>query len=32
VEGATALALTAIELIFSPTVQEIINKEFHENV
>jgi amidohydrolase len=32
VEGATALALTAIELIFSPAWQETISKEFHENL
>jgi amidohydrolase len=31
VEGATALALTAIELIFSLEWQETIRKEFHEN-
>ncbi len=30
VEGATTLALTAIELIFSPLWQETIRKEFHE--
>jgi metal-dependent amidase/aminoacylase/carboxypeptidase family protein len=30
VEGATALALTAIELIFSPALQEAISKEFQE--
>jgi amidohydrolase len=30
VEGATALALTAIELIFSPARQADICKEFHE--
>jgi amidohydrolase len=32
VEGATALALTAIELIFSAELQETINKEFHEKL
>lgn len=32
VEGATALALTAIELIFSPARRAEIDKEFHENV
>lgn len=32
VEGATTLALTAIELIFSPSLQETITKEFHETV
>ena len=31
VEGATALALTAIELIFSPARRADINKEFREN-
>lgn len=31
VEGATALALTAIELIFSPSRRAEIVKEFHEN-
>lgn len=30
VEGATTLALTAIELAFSPQLQEAICKEFHE--
>lgn len=30
VEGATALALTAIELIYSPETQAQIEKEFHE--
>jgi amidohydrolase len=32
VEGATTLALTAIELIFSPAWQSAISKEFHENL
>lgn len=32
VEGATALALTVIELIFSPARRAEIDKEFHENV
>lgn len=32
VEGATALALTAIELIFSPERRAAIVKEFHDNV
>lgn len=32
IEGATALALTAIELIFSPSRQAEIIKEFHEIV
>ena len=31
VEGATTLALTAIELVFSPQLQEAIRREFHEN-
>jgi amidohydrolase len=30
VEGATALALTAIELIYSPESREAVRKEFHE--
>jgi len=30
IEGATALALTAIELIYSPALREDIAKEFHE--
>ncbi len=30
VEGATALALTAIELIYSPIIRATIIKEFHE--
>jgi len=32
VEGATALALTVIELIYSPSRRAEIDKEFHENV
>lgn len=30
-EGATALALTALELVFSAELREIVTKEFHEN-
>ncbi|NJD90011.1 MAG: M20 family metallopeptidase [Geobacter sp.] len=30
-EGATALALTAIELVYSPELRETVTKEFHEN-
>ena len=31
IEGATALALTAIELVFSAELREAVTKEFHEN-
>jgi amidohydrolase len=30
-EGATALALTAMELVYSPELREAVTKEFHEN-
>ena len=30
-EGATALALTALELVFSAELRETVTKEFHEN-
>jgi amidohydrolase len=30
-EGATALAMTAVELIYSPSLREEINREFHEH-